>query len=268
MSPEIERPDLAKIAERTSRPESEVTEIVEMVKRAMEPQAKRIPVVEKGIRKYYAVERRGLGILNTKYGKFWEYEFTIDDNWGSYSVIVKADSIDPQTFAPKFEDRDSLVLRIDSGCKTGQVFGDLTCECDDQLDLAMQTLSEKGEGMIINIPKQDGRGMGISFKLATLWLQDSLGVDTVESASILAPEGVIDVRTYSGIIGILKFFGIPETCTISLASNNPHKAEVFAENKYVIGDFVPVVVPPTEQTERHLRAKQEHLGHIKLVNDK
>ena len=64
--------------------------------------------------------------------------------------------------------------------------------------------------MIINVPAQDGRGMGISFKLATLWLQDTLGVDTVESASMIAPGGVIDIRTYSGIIGILKFLIFPK----------------------------------------------------------
>ena len=108
--------------------------------------------------------------------------------------------------------------------------------------------------------------MGISFKLATLWLQDTLGIDTVESASILAPGGVIDIRTYSGVIGILKFFGIPESCAINLASNNPQKAKIFRENGYNLGDFVPVIVQPNEHTEKHLRAKQQKLGHINLIN--
>ncbi len=119
----------------------------------------------------------------------------------------------------------------------------------------------------MNIPHQDGRGMGISFKLATLWLQDTLGVDTVESASILAPGGVIDVRTYAGVVGILRFFGIPESSIINLASNNPKKAKVFEENGYKIGDFVPIVIEPTEHTQKHLKAKQDKLGHIKLVNN-
>lgn len=258
-------PDLSKIAERNSMSEAELQKSIDIIKRGMLPETKRLPVTEDGILKYYSIERRGVGILNTEHGKFWEFEFAIDDVWESYSVIIKAD-VDTDTFTPKFKDQNNLVLRIDSGCKTGQVFGDLTCECHEQLDLAMKTLSEKGEGIIINIPKQDGRGMGISFKLATLWLQDELGVDTVESASILAPGGVIDIRTYSGIIGILKFFGISKSSTINLASNNPKKASVFEENGYKIGEFVPIVIEPNQHTERHLRAKQERLGHIKLVD--
>ncbi len=263
---EAESPNLDEIAARASMTEREVTNIIELVKKGMEPLSKRIPVIENGTRRYYAVERRGIGILNTKHGKFWEFEFAIDDDWANYSVIVKAD-INKETLTPTFKDKNNLVIRIDSGCKTGQIFGDLTCECSEQLDLAMKTLNDKGEGMIVNIPHQDGRGMGISFKLATLWLQDTLGVDTVESASILAPGGVIDVRTYAGVVGILRFFGIPESSIINLASNNPKKAKVFEENGYKIGDFVPIVIEPTEHTQKHLKAKQDKLGHIKLVNN-
>ncbi len=266
MLTEVKKPDLSDIARRNSKTEKEVAETIEMIKRAMKPYSKRVLTIEGGISKYCDVERRGLGVLNTRYGKFWEFEFTIDDNWETYSVIVKSEDLDPKSFTPKFRDKDNLILRIDSGCKTGQVFGDLTCDCHEQLDLTLKILADKGEGIIINIPKQDGRGMGISFKLATLWLQDVLGVDTVESALIFAPGEIIDIRTYSGVIGILRFFDIPESCAINLVSNNPKKSKVFKENGYSVGDFVPVVVRPTKYTEKHLVAKQKHLGHIKLVN--
>lgn len=264
MTTEMRVLNISDLAQKNSMSEAKVVETVEAIKKGMKPESRRIPVTENGLVRHYTVERRGVGPLNTKYGKFWEFEFAVDDNWETYSVIIKAD-IDRNSLTPKFKDVNNLTLRIDSGCKTGQMFGDLTCECGDQLDLAMKTLSEKGEGLIVNIPKQDGRGMGISFKLATLWLQDELGVNTVESASILAPGGVIDARTYSGVIGILKFFEVPESTVVNLASNNPKKALIFEENGYKLGDFVPIVIEPTELTEKHLRAKQEHLGHINLV---
>jgi GTP cyclohydrolase II len=79
---------------------------------------------------------------------------------------------------------------------------------------------------------------------------------------------VIDVRTYSGVIGILKYFKVPATMHINLATNNPKKAGIFGENGYVVGDFTPVVIEPTEHTGLHLEAKQTHLGHIKLVPKK
>jgi GTP cyclohydrolase II len=260
----MEQVDLNTVAKKNKMSVARLQKMIDMIKWGMEPLSKRIPVTENKSKQYYAVERRGVGILNTKYGKFWEFEFKIDDCWEKYTVIVKA-NINLNTLMPVFKRKKNLILRIDSGCKTGQLLGDLTCECRDQLDLALKTLAQRGEGVIVNIPKQDGRGMGIAFKLATLWLQDALGVNTVESATILSPGGVIDIRTYSGVVGIMKFFGLPKTCIINLASNNPHKVSVFRENGYIVGNMIPVVIPPTKYTRKHLRAKQECLGHIKLV---
>lgn len=254
--------DLDEVARKSGKSREEVEAFLALIQRSMEPHMLRIAVVEGGAMRYHNVERRGVGLIQTKYGPFWLYTFMIDDCWEKYSVLVRG-QIDRTTLMPMFSSSDQLVLRTDSGCETGQLFGDLTCECDDQLRLAMQTIADTGEGMIVNIPRQDGRGMGLPFKLATLWLQEELGVNTVESATMLAPGGVIDVRTYSGVICILKFFGILETCTIALATSNPAKVSIFGENGYTVAsEFVSVIVPTTAHTERHLKAKREHLGHV------
>ncbi len=255
---------IADISEKAKMSAKKVSAFLELLKRSMEPFSKRFSVKENGITRYYAVERRGVGILKTEHGKFWQYNFAIDDQWDKYSVIVKAE-LDRNLLIPAFKNKDQLILRTDSGCETGQVFGDLTCECLGQLHLALKTLEEAGEGMLINIPRQDGRGMGLTFKLATLWIQDVLGVNTVEAASLLVPGGVIDIRTYSGVICILKFFGIPTTCRINLATNNPKKAEVFAENGYTVASYTPIVIEPNVHTKIHLKAKQDYLGHKGLV---
>ena len=255
--------DLNEIAMRNNMSLDEVERFVAAIKQAMKPLTKRILVHENGSSRWYAVERRGIGVLNTKNGKFWQFDFAIDDHWVKYSVIVRAQL--NTEFMPVFQNKEQLVLRTDSGCETGQVFGDCSCECCEQLLLAMKKLDEIGEGMIVHIPRQDGRGMGLPFKLATMWLQDELKLDTVESASLLAPGGVIDVRTYAGVICILKFFEIPVTSQINLATNNPKKAEIFEGNGYFAGDFEPIIVAPTADTLRHLLAKQQHLGHINLV---
>jgi len=257
-------PDRSDICKKSKMPDEEVNSFLILLKRSMEPLSKRISVIENGIVRYYTVERRGLGVLKTNCGKFWQYSFVIDDNWVKYSVIVKAE-LDQNRLIPVFKRTDQLILRIDSGCETGQVFGDLTCECHEQLHLALKTIEDVGEGMIINIPHQDGRGMGLTFKLATLWLQDTLGLNTVESATLLAPGGVIDIRTYSGVICILEFFGILKNSKINLTTNNPQKARVFAENGYTIIEYTPIVIDPNEHTEIHLKAKQEHLGHKGLI---
>lgn len=260
----IKPPSVTDICKKANKSVEEVNAFLDLLKRSMEPFSKRISVIENGTMRYYAVERRGIGILKTEHGKFWQYNFAIDDQWEKYSVIVKAE-LDQDHLTPVFKKTDQLLLRTDSGCETGHVFGCLTCECREQLHLALKTIGEVGEGMIINIPRQDGRGMGLTFKLATLWIQDVLGVNTVESATLLAPGGVIDIRTYSGVICILKFFSISKACRINLATNNPDKAEVFAENGYTVADYTPIVIEPNEHTEIHLQAKQDHLGHKGLI---
>lgn len=257
--------NISDICERANISVEEVDVFLGLLKLSRTPFSKNISVIENGVLCSYAVERIGMGLLKTEHGKFWQYSFSIDDEWQKYSVIVKAD-LDKKRFIPVFKNPGQLVLRIDSGCETGQLFGDLTCECSEQLSLAMKTLSEVGEGIIINIPRQDGRGMGLAFKLSTLWIQDVLKMNTVESAMLLATNGVIDVRTYSGVVCILEFFGITRKCKINLATNNPKKAEVFAENGYLVKDYTPIIIKPNEHTEAHLRAKQEHLGHKGLIN--
>ena len=229
----IKPPDLEKIAKANNMTFKQMNNFLDIVRAGMNSVSKQIPILENGVNRYYTVERRGVGPLKTAFGEFWEFSFGINDQWVDYTVIVKA-NIDGETLMPKFNNLNELIVRTDSGCITGQVFGDLTCDCLDQLHLAMKTISEAGEGIIIHIPRQDGRGMGIPFKLATLWLQKSLNVNTVESAAMIAPNGVIDVRTYAGVIGILKFFEIPESCCINLATNNPKKEEVFSGNGYTV----------------------------------
>lgn len=256
--------NIAEIAERNGLTVGQVQDVLDSAIKSMSTYMQRIDVVDNQRIYWYSVERKGVGRIKTPQGFFWEYLFLINDEWQKYNVIIKADLDDD--LMPIFRNKDRLILRIDSGCATGQIFGDLTCDCSQQLFKAMQIINDIGEGLIINIPNQDGRGMTLGFKLATLTLQEELRLNTVESASILSPGGVIDVRTYPGVIAIMKFFDIPTTCAINLASNNPQKALIFSENGYHVTGMLPVVIPPTDDTRHHFASKQEHLGHIKLID--
>jgi 3,4-dihydroxy 2-butanone 4-phosphate synthase/GTP cyclohydrolase II len=144
--------------------------VVADVKTALAPLSKSVSIVEGGQQKEVTVTRTGMGILNTDFGAFYQFDFTVSDKWEKYSVLVKAE-LDAK-FNPAFKRKDSVLLRIDSGCETGQLFGDRTCECREQLELAMEDVKNAKEGMIIHIPRQDARGLGLPFKLATLTLQD------------------------------------------------------------------------------------------------
>ena len=116
MTARIKPPEIADICKKARMSTEEVKGFLDLVKRSMLPFSKRISVIENGTTRYYSVERRGLGILNTTYGKFWQYNFAIDDQWEKYSVIVKAE-LDRENLVPVFTKTDQLVLRTDSGCE-------------------------------------------------------------------------------------------------------------------------------------------------------
>ncbi len=226
----------------------------------MAPREKVFEISESGFKQHLRISRLGVGPLNTAIARLHLFAFHVADRWQKYSVLVKGTL--SRSFDLILDDAcDELLLRVDSGCETGQMFHERTCECRQQLDKCIEMISRVPVGMIINIPTQDGRGMGLPFKLATLRLQDDLGVDTVESSAMLEPDSSRDIRTYAGAIGILKFFNLESgRVKLAIASNNPHKLPIFAENGYVTRTE-PIIIEPTEFTRRHLEAKQRELGH-------
>jgi orotidine-5'-phosphate decarboxylase len=255
--------DFTDIAARYGKSEAEIHSTVERARRSLVPRTKIFTVVEKGRTLSLSITREGVGPITSHFGDFHHFLFAADDTWQKYSVLVMATLDDG--FNPVFKNPNDLTMRIDSGCETGQLFGDRTCECRPQLHKCMEIIKSNGEGLIINIPRQDGRGLGLPFKLATLYLQTALGVHTLEASALLDPDTDRDTRTYKGVVAILRFFGIPATTRLHLISNNPLKTSVFFENGYVTPDLVPAVISPTAWTSRHLAAKQQEFGHINLI---
>lgn len=132
-------------------------------------------------------------------------------------------------FSPDFRTvlaQDNVFVRIDSGCISGQLFGDITCDCKEQFDISLRRCATKG-GVVINIPNHDGRGWGV-LKNANQELMDAYGVDTVTAANLFYGDaGVVDQRSYTEAVIILRALGFTDNHKFCIATNNPRKVGAF-----------------------------------------
>src|SRR5260221_12926230 len=95
------------------------------------------------------------------------------------------------------------LVRIHSQCFTGEVLGSLRCDCNDQLELAMQAIADEGRGLVI-YEHQEGRGIGLMAKLQAYALQDT-GLDTVDANHALGFDA--DCRDFGLPAAILQALG-------------------------------------------------------------
>jgi len=146
------------------------------------------------------------------------------------------------------------LLRIHSQCFTGEVLGSLRCDCGNQLEMAMQTISEQGRGLVI-YEYQEGRGIGLMSKLEAYELQDA-GLDTVEANHALGFKA--DCRDFSLPAAILRELRIKR---VRLLSNNPRKAKALADSGIEVVAMLACEAAPNPHSFAYLRTKKERMGH-------
>ena len=192
------------------------------------------------------------------------FHIQVNDEWRDYYVLYIG-LLDQNKMPNLAENNDKeIIVRIDSGCLTGMVFGDRTCDCHEQLLIAIDSAIENGIGFIIHIPSQDGRGMGIDFKLKTLDEQYYNHLNTVESAKKVSCLENIDRRTYHGAVGCLKLLGVKLNMRLNIATNNPEKIEAFKLAGFTnLNTSRVFAIHISDEVKKHLSAKQQFLGHLK-----
>src|SRR4030081_2943985 len=145
---------------------------------------------------------------------------------------------------------DKPVVRVHSGCVTGDIFHSLRCDCYPQLQAAMNQITTSPLGILIYLPFQEGRGIGLVNKIRAYALQDQ-GYDTVDAnVAIGAP---IEARDYDLAAHILFDLGYPE---IKLLTNNPAKVEALREEGLEVVEQLPLIVTPSPYNKRYLATKK------------
>ena len=147
------------------------------------------------------------------------------------------------------------VVRVHSGCMTGDIFRSLRCDCHAQLQKALATITDSPYGIIVYLPHHEGRGIGLVNKIKAYAEQDR-GLDTVDAnLSIGSP---IDARDYEFAANILKDL---ECRQVRLMTNNPAKVAALRSFGIDVVEQLEAVVSPSDYNKRYLKTKKDRLDH-------
>ena len=152
-------------------------------------------------------------------------------------------------------EEEAVLTRVHSQCVTGDIFGSQRCDCGEQLHVAMQSVSENGQGVVLYM-KQEGRGIGLLNKLRAYELQEK-GLDTVEANEALGFR--MDHRDYGIGCQILRNLGIRK---LRLMTNNPTKRIGLHGYGLEIVERVPIEMPANDCNRFYLKTKRDRMGHI------
>jgi 3,4-dihydroxy 2-butanone 4-phosphate synthase/GTP cyclohydrolase II len=148
----------------------------------------------------------------------------------------------------------SVLTRIHSECRTGDVFESARCDCGAQLHEALTRIESEGSGLIIYLDGHEGRGIGLVNKIKAYRLQDE-GFDTITANQELGLP--IDARQWEDSIEILKDLGISR---VRLMSHNPLKSSALRAAG-IETTIAETRTHLTEENRGYLTTKAAELGH-------
>jgi GTP cyclohydrolase II len=188
-------------------------------------------------------------------------EAQLPTKFGNFTIKVFKNPISlVEHFVLQNSENETVIpmVRIHSECATGDIFGSLRCDCQDQLHQALELIADNKNGAVIYLKNQEGRGIGISNKIKAYHLQEQ-GLNTYEANEALGLPA--DARNYDDATAILKILGYT---SISLITNNPLK-EAAVESAGITFTTHHVSTAANEHNQAYLDAKI-NIGqhHIKL----
>jgi GTP cyclohydrolase II/3,4-dihydroxy 2-butanone 4-phosphate synthase/GTP cyclohydrolase II len=150
---------------------------------------------------------------------------------------------------------EGVPVRIHSECLTSEVFGSLKCDCRQQLDRALDFITQGGLGVVLYL-RQEGRGIGLGNKIKAYALQ-AKGLDTYEANRQLGFAD--DLRTYDIAAEMLRSLDVR---SVDLITNNPLKIAGMVEEGVPVRRRIPSRTEHNPHNVDYLRTKRERTGHL------
>ena len=184
--------------------------------------------------------------LPTEYGDFKMIAYETSVEHDPYIALVKGD----------VSDGEPCLVRVHSGCFTGDILGSKRCDCGEQLHQSMRMIQEAKRGVLVYIQHHEGRGIGLINKCKAYRLQEN-GRDTVDANLELGFPA--DMRDYSLGAQVLRDLGLKK---LRLLTNNPKKYVGLSGHGLEIVERVPIVIKPNEVNKDYLETKKDRMGHL------
>jgi len=182
--------------------------------------------------------------LPTRFGDFRLVGFWNNRDEKDHVAIVRGDILGAE----------EVPTRLHSECLTGDALGSLRCDCRDQLEVALRTLSKMERGLLLYL-RQEGRGIGLLNKIRAYALQDG-GMDTVEANLALGFRD--DERDYAIAAHMIRSLTVR---SVLLMTNNPGKIRQLTQHGVDVRGRIPHVIPPNESNRFYLETKASRSGH-------